>query len=195
MITLFLGGASSGKSELAERFALFDAVGTVFYIATLRDEDDDENRARIHRHRARRVDTPFVTRVMTEPCDLKPYADEMRDGMILLDCLGVMTANTKYAYENGLFRERDNDEAYALLVRYLDDLERLAGRLTVVSPDIFRDDLSGGSRDYAALLARVHTHLVCERGADLIEAVAGCAVPHRVTQPQLAAFLKELTLP
>ena len=60
MITLFLGGARSGKSELAERRALALADdGPLHYVATGIATDDDMAR-RIDAHRRRR-DPRFVT--------------------------------------------------------------------------------------------------------------------------------------
>ena len=53
MITLVLGGARSGKSEVAERLAAA-LPSPVTYVATLEVGDDADLAARVERHRARR---------------------------------------------------------------------------------------------------------------------------------------------
>jgi adenosylcobinamide kinase/adenosylcobinamide-phosphate guanylyltransferase len=56
VITLVLGGARSGKSEVAERIAAA-SPGPVTYIATARvDANDPDHVARVAAHRARRLD-------------------------------------------------------------------------------------------------------------------------------------------
>ncbi len=88
MIVFVLGGTRSGKSELAERIAR-DLGGPVTVIATARcDEHDDEFRARIERHRARR-DADWVT---TEtPDDLAGVLLATR-GTVVVDSLGTWIA-------------------------------------------------------------------------------------------------------
>ena len=77
MITFVLGGARSGKSDIAERLALAGAgTGPVRYLATgWADPDDDDMAARIDRHRGRRADrfetveagADLVAALRTEP--------------------------------------------------------------------------------------------------------------------------------
>ena len=59
MLTLFIGGASSGKSELAEVLAR-SQPGPRVYLATL-SARDAESRARILRHRQRRAKDGYTT--------------------------------------------------------------------------------------------------------------------------------------
>jgi adenosyl cobinamide kinase/adenosyl cobinamide phosphate guanylyltransferase len=85
MITLVLGGARSGKSHLAEDLAS-RLIPPITYVATaVADESDDDHRARIAAHRARR-DPAWET--IECGADL---ADALRSltGSVLVDSLGT----------------------------------------------------------------------------------------------------------
>lgn len=104
MHTLILGGARSGKSDLAERLA---AAGRakVTYIATAR-AGDAEMADRIAHHRARR---PSAWTLVEEPLALadvlhKHAAD---DRVLLVDCLTLWLSNLLGHADPGCFeRER-----------------------------------------------------------------------------------------
>lgn len=86
-LTLVLGGARSGKSRHAEALvAAHPAPWT--YIATAQ-AFDDEMRARIGEHRARR-DASWQT--VEAPLQL-PQAIEAANGPVLVDCLTLWLAN------------------------------------------------------------------------------------------------------
>jgi len=89
-ITLVLGGARSGKSELAERLAL--ALGTaITYVATGPDaEGDDEWAERVRRHRARR--DPRWRTVETGPGGQLGETLRSIEGPALVDSLGTWVA-------------------------------------------------------------------------------------------------------
>jgi adenosylcobinamide kinase/adenosylcobinamide-phosphate guanylyltransferase len=96
-VALVIGGARSGKSAHAEALALrlAGARGTCVYVATA-EAFDDEMRARIELHRARRG-TAWRTR--EAPIDLAAaIAQEARPGrVVLVDCLTVWTGNLMHA--------------------------------------------------------------------------------------------------
>jgi adenosylcobinamide kinase/adenosylcobinamide-phosphate guanylyltransferase len=83
MITLVLGGARSGKSEVAERMA----GGQATYVATGR-ATDDEMAARIAAHRARRP----ASWVTLEPGDGLVEAVRGCPGTLVLDSLTTWVA-------------------------------------------------------------------------------------------------------
>jgi adenosylcobinamide kinase/adenosylcobinamide-phosphate guanylyltransferase len=122
-ITLVLGGARSGKSRYAE--ALVEAAGdAALYLATA-EAHDDEMRARIAAHRARRG-----PRWMTieEPLDLAPrlLAEARRERPILVDCLTLWLSNLMLA-------GRDVTAASDGLVA---TLPRLAGPVVLVANEV-----------------------------------------------------------
>lgn len=88
MITLVLGGARSGKSELAERLAFERAGGAqVTYVATGTATDADMA-ARIEAHRRRR---PRAWATVEVGLDLPGTLSHL-DGPVLLDALGTWVA-------------------------------------------------------------------------------------------------------
>lgn len=101
-VVLVTGGARSGKSAFAERWAADRAAerpgpGTVAYVATA-VPTDDEMIDRIRRHRARRSQ---AWRTVEAPTDLVPA---MRSacadaGVVLVDCLSVWAANRLIALD------------------------------------------------------------------------------------------------
>lgn len=86
--TLFLGGARSGKSRLAQATAeAFD--GPLTYLATA-EARDDEMATRIARHRA---DRGPRWRTVECPVALPEAVAAVREGAVLVDCLTLWLSN------------------------------------------------------------------------------------------------------
>lgn len=88
MITLLLGGARSGKSELAERMAS-GMPGPVTYVATAEPGDDEDFVRRIEEHRNRR---PSSWRTVESGPDLAGVVRGL-EGTVLVDSLGTWVAS------------------------------------------------------------------------------------------------------
>jgi adenosylcobinamide kinase/adenosylcobinamide-phosphate guanylyltransferase len=90
MLTLILGGARSGKSDLAERLAAASGRDVLF-VATM-ERGDAEMGTRIDAHRAAR---PAAWRTVEEPLDvlgvLRGHARP--GGFVLLDCMTLWVSN------------------------------------------------------------------------------------------------------
>jgi adenosylcobinamide kinase/adenosylcobinamide-phosphate guanylyltransferase len=92
MKTLFFGGQKSGKSSLAEAYALEYAQGkTPYYVATYNAAyNDDEMAQRIAKHRKSR-DKRFKT--VEAPYDLH-QAIKDKNGVYVFDCITMWLFNT-----------------------------------------------------------------------------------------------------
>jgi adenosyl cobinamide kinase/adenosyl cobinamide phosphate guanylyltransferase len=84
---LVLGGARSGKSELAEQVAA-SLAPPVRYLATAVVGDDDDFAARIERHRQRRPPSWVTTEVSAD----LPNVLGSSEGTVLVDSLGTWVA-------------------------------------------------------------------------------------------------------
>ncbi|RVT87103.1 bifunctional adenosylcobinamide kinase/adenosylcobinamide-phosphate guanylyltransferase [Rhodobacteraceae bacterium CCMM004] len=121
-IALILGGAASGKSDVAETVVLASGLRPV-YIATAQPFDD-EMRAKIAAHRAAR-DATWDT--IESPLDLvTPLRAAASDSFVLVDCLTLWLSNL-------LLAGRDPDAETAAL---LDALAAAAGRVALVSNEV-----------------------------------------------------------
>ena len=89
MITLVLGGARSGKSEIAEQLAA-RLPSPVLYFATAIVDDDDDLAARVAAHHGRR---PSDWKTIEAGEDLASALRSTPDGTALVDALGPWVAN------------------------------------------------------------------------------------------------------
>ena len=154
--TLILGGVRSGKSRLAERLA-GDSGLPVTYIATATAQDD-EMRARIAAHRARRPDHwDLVEEPLRLATVLTSHAAPGR--CVLVDCLTLwltklLTTEDTHALE----RER---------AALLEALPRLPGQIILVSNETNMGVTPLGelSRRYCDTAGQLHQELarVCDR--------------------------------
>ncbi|MBL8570564.1 MAG: bifunctional adenosylcobinamide kinase/adenosylcobinamide-phosphate guanylyltransferase [Phreatobacter sp.] len=152
-MTLVLGGARSGKSRHAE--ALIEAETAPWtYVATAQGWDD-EMRARIAEHRARRSDS---WRTVDAPLELAATISAHGNTPVLVDCLTLWLTNVMLA-------ERDMTTERAGLV---DACRRAAGPLVLVSNEVgfgivpenalarrFRDEAGRLHQELAAIADRV----------------------------------------
>lgn len=138
LLTLILGGARSGKSHYAELLA--STVGqTVLYVATA-EALDEEMRARVSSHQARR---PATWTTMEAPLGvgsaLRAWSQAALADVILLDCLTLLVSNVLVS-QGGESQGMDADQAWALVEAELDALleahRRLNAHLIVVSNEV-----------------------------------------------------------
>ncbi len=90
MLTLILGGARSGKSDLAERLAIASGR-SVLFLATM-DPRDDDLRLRVERHRAGR---PAAWRTIEEQYNVPAALEsQARPGdFVIVDCMTMWISN------------------------------------------------------------------------------------------------------
>ncbi|HEX5352764.1 MAG TPA: bifunctional adenosylcobinamide kinase/adenosylcobinamide-phosphate guanylyltransferase [Rhodanobacteraceae bacterium] len=124
MKTLILGGARSGKSALAEKLAR-GGGREVVYIATA-EACDEEMRARIAHHRARR---PAGWSCVEEPLALAATlaAHARAERVLLVDCLTLWLSNLLHAGDARFESERE---------ALLDALPTLPGEILLVANEV-----------------------------------------------------------
>ncbi len=156
MITLVLGGARSGKSAVAERLAA-SSGGTVSYVATLLDLDDDDLRRRIDEHRRRR---PVTWRTIEGASDLAATVGELSE-TILIDSLGPWLAS------------HGDVDATALC----DALQRHNGDVIVVSDEVGLGvhPSSSAGREFRDALGRLN-QAIAACADEVIFVVAGLTI-------------------
>ena len=108
-ITLIIGGARSGKSAYAE--TLIEAAGGGIYLATA-EAGDDEMRARISAHRARRG---AGWETVEEAINLIDALGR-QDQPVLVDCLTLWLSNLMMA-------ERDIEGEFKKLISFIPSLK------------------------------------------------------------------------
>lgn len=165
--TLLLGGARSGKSDLAVKMAIAWA-GPVSMVATAEAFDADMA-ARITQHRLER---PTHWTVIEEPIDLATAAHNADDShFLLIDCLTTWVGTLMY-------REYSESDIYARVNTLMTVLARRTTPTVLVSNEVglgLHPDTELG-RQYRDILGRVN-----QRVADGVDRaflmVAGRALP------------------
>lgn len=156
-ITLILGGARSGKSRLAEKFAL-NLNLTPVYLAT-GEARDAEMRARITAHKEDRGD---IWKTIEEPININDVliAESQKNAVILVDCLTLWLSNL---FENDF----NIEEQVGLLI---EALKQTTGPVILVSNDVgqgivpinelarnFRDESGRLNQKIAAIAQNVYS--------------------------------------
>ncbi len=154
MRELILGGVRSGKSRLAERYALESGLAVV-YIATAQVLDE-EMRQRIFHHQARRPsDWQLVEAGQNLAEVLQREAAEGR--CLLVDCLTLWLTQLLC----------DSDESLMQVSEFIEILPVLPGRIILVSNETNMGIVPMGelSRRYCDEMGRLHQQLgaICER--------------------------------
>ena len=145
MIALVTGGAGCGKSYYAER--LVRRLGTgrqLLYIATM-DAYDDESRARVARHQARRAGFGFTTLECLKGLDALGVPP---GSAAILECVPTLLSNEMFS--------PGGDPAS--IPRGVSRLAEICGDLVVVTNDVFSDGCTydPATENYKRRLADIH---------------------------------------
>lgn len=176
MFTLVVGGAGSGKSAWAERWAAASPCRPLYYIATM-EPFGPEALARVAKHRRMREGKGFAT--LERYTGLAGLTLPER-GTALLECLGNLTANELYS-PAGAGTEQGALDAVS---RGVDALLDQCGDLVVVSNEVFSggNRYAGDTEVYLRTLARVNRVLatradrVCEVACGLPQFIKGAEI-------------------
>lgn len=154
MLTLVIGGASSGKSRFAEDLVQ-RLPGRRVYLATM-EKEGAENRKRIAFHRDMRKDKGFIT--VECPVNI-PSVSLPDSSSVLLEDLPNLVANEMFSPQG-----RGTDT----LLSDLTDLSSLCAHLTIVTGELFSGgaEYEGDTLLYLQKLAALNNALA--READLV---------------------------
>jgi adenosylcobinamide kinase/adenosylcobinamide-phosphate guanylyltransferase len=104
---LILGGARSGKSSYAQKWAE-DSGKSVTFIATAQ-ASDDEMSARITKHQ---IERPKHWQTLEIPYDIASALQEIKSEVLILDCVTLLVTNLIMNYfENDILDEEKSKQA------------------------------------------------------------------------------------
>jgi adenosylcobinamide kinase/adenosylcobinamide-phosphate guanylyltransferase len=140
MLTLILGGASSGKSRMAQRLAA--PAGRISYVATAQAGHDPEMAARIARHRA---DRPGSWRTIEEPLALAAAVEHAANeaDAILVDCLTLWLSNLFWEHRDSAPRQVEDAAR--------DEIQRIAAAARQCHIILVSNELGSGTVPEAAV--------------------------------------------
>ena len=166
MTVLVLGGAASGKSELAEEIAV-KLGGPRVYVATM-EPYGDEGVRRVARHRALRAAKGFCT---VECYRGLEHASFPAGGTALLECVTNLLANEMFSPHGA------GSGAESAILRGIEGLKERMDNVVVVTGDVFRDGTvyTEGTAAYLLSLAAVNGKIAASFDV-VIEAVCGLPV-------------------
>ena len=166
MLTLIIGGASSGKSAVAEDIAM-SVRGKCAYVATMQPFGE-QGKARAARHLKLREGKGMTTiEQYTDIGKLKNQAAAF--DVLLIECMTNLTANEQFA------PERQSNESIA--DKIFSDIEKLmaiCGNIVIVSCDLFADGIEypKETKEYMENLGRLN-RLITEKADTVIEVFYG----------------------
>lgn len=164
MIVIY-GTASSGKSDIAEDFALDFSKkrGTqLIYLATM-ESDSEVSKQRIRKHRLKREGKGFYT--IEEPYRLITHVLSVSGKTVLLECVSNYCANVYFKkHGNIVASENDINNMCEEIVSQIIRISDSAMELVIVTNDLFRDGIiyDDWTESYMKLLARVNARLAKE---------------------------------
>ena len=151
MNVLITGGASCGKSLLAENLCQ-SLGGNLVYLAAMQPFGE-EGRARIQRHRAQRAGKGFRTVECGGGLDLALHDGRTLGATALLEDLGNVVANRLFSNETTC----DIAEAETEILQHLEQLAQRCKHLVIVGNEVGCDGTSyeTETHEYQLLLGRV----------------------------------------
>ncbi len=175
MTVLVYGGAASGKSEYAETLILNGQENPRIYLATM-EPFGEEGRARIERHRKLRENKGFVT---LERCTSLSSLHVPRGSAVLLEDLGNLCANELFSPEGA-----GSGRVLGEILSGIENLAQQAGRLVIVSNDIFSGagQYEGEMAQYLCLMGTLH-QIIAEIASTVVEVVCGIPIFHKGGTP------------
>lgn len=167
-----MGGAASGKSQIAEDICHRLCKSDKLYIATMA-VNDAEGEQRVQRHRAMRKDKGFHT-VESKLCQSLAAITNTEYNTALLECLSNLLANEMF------IGNKAADTATCDISDYIENIRLSKENLIVVTNDIFGEhkEYDPFTKAYITALATINKKLAHTADA-VIEAVCGIPIYHK----------------
>ena len=173
MIVVVTGGASSGKSRIAEEFCT--AIGgQLVYLATMHPFGEEGAR-RVAKHRAMREGKGFATvecygRLASVP------SDAVQNGTVLLEDLGNLVANTLFGEEAPLAASCSVEDVIVALEQDALAFASRCGDVVIVGNEVGEDGIAypQETQRYQDVLGRLSQRLAA---ASDIAIISVCGVP------------------
>lgn len=164
MIAAFFGGASSGKSEAAERLVLKTAKKPPVYLATMINSSPEDGKI-VERHTRLRRGKGFITVEKS----VRLYEASLPDcDTILLEDIPNLTANEFFSYGRAV----SGAYAYGQMVKGLDFLADNAENLIIVTGNVFEDGITydPSTEEYLKTFGDVNIYIAqrCDIFAEMI---------------------------
>ena len=175
------GGCKNGKSSWAEQWVSEQSGDgrPLYYLATMLPKDDEDH-ARVARHKASRAHIPFTTLELARDFDQLIEAIDTgaidAEGVFLLDSTTALLENEMFTADGDF-----NPNAAAKVIQHLELLLARLDRIIIVSDYLFSDALfytADLTDHYRMALAEVDRSLArqCDR---VIEVSFGCVTIHK----------------
>lgn len=168
MIVLVLGGAGSGKSEIAENICMNLNKGNMAYIATMKCYDT-EGYQRVEKHRSLRKSKGFET--------IERYIDisniEGDFDTVIVECVSNLTANVMYD-------ANDIEDCVQFIVESIKLLAHKVNNVVIVSNDVFCDgiDYDKSIMKYIQNISKINS-LISELSDKVVEVVCGIPITRK----------------
>jgi adenosylcobinamide kinase/adenosylcobinamide-phosphate guanylyltransferase len=171
-LVFILGGVKSGKSNYALRLAA-SMKKKVFFIATAqKTKDDPELVKRIQAHQQRR---PKEWQTVEEPFNVIPWLKEnLKSGVVILDCLTVYLANLFFRWRKLRGRE-------GKICRHIEEILKVhqssENIFIIVSNEVGLGVIPANSvaREFADLQGQIN-QLISQQAEEVYFLAAGCVL-------------------
>ncbi len=164
MMIVITGGSGSGKSAYAESYItkLRKQKERCFYIATMQPYGE-EGKMRVEKHRAQRAGKGFVTIECYQ--DLEQCIDQVKDGIVLLECMSNFVANQMFGNEiekEEIGQKKEWDKLVWLLKHQIELLRNACKHFVIVTNEVFSDGIQyeKETMDYIEVLGRINQILI-----------------------------------
>ena len=175
------GGCKNGKSYHAQRLAKAQQTGAIYYIATMRPVDSEDD-ARIAKHRQEREGWGFAA--IEQPVDIEKILDQCdHGGSFLLDSLTALLANEMFLPDGGVNGQAAGKitDALALLISRIENIvivsDYIYSDAEFYDPitEKYRKSLAGIAREAARLCDVVlevsYANVLVHKGGEAFNAV------------------------